>query len=87
MGRGGEEDQELSQIQRTRAAFKRKKSKRAGDRDLPTGDVTVPRHIKTWKEFFELADAIGIPEDFLSERGDVPPQKRRTRLMPTSHHN
>ncbi len=87
MGPGGEEDQELSKIQGTRAAFKRKGSKRHSDRDLPTGDVTVPRHIKSWKEFFELADGIGIPEDFLSERGDVPPQKRRTRFKPRSHHN
>jgi hypothetical protein len=87
VGRGGEEDQKLSKRQGTRAPFKRKGSKRHGDRELPTGDVTVQRHIKSWKEFFELADGMGIPEDFLSERGDVPPQKLRTRLKPKSHHN
>jgi len=67
--------------------FKRKGSKRYGDRDLHTVDVTLPRHIKSWKEFFELADGLGIHEDFLSERGDAPPQRRRARSKPKSRHN
>jgi len=50
-------------------------------------DVTVPPHIKSWKQLFELADEMRIPEDFLSERGDAPPQERRAPSKPKSNHN
>jgi hypothetical protein len=30
-----------------------------------------------WHEFFDLADKLGVPDDFLAERGDGPPQERR----------
>jgi antitoxin VapB len=46
-------------------------------RDPRTGDVILSRRPESWQEFFALADRIGMPEDFLSERGDAPPQKRR----------
>jgi hypothetical protein len=29
-----------------------------------------------WGTFFELADQADVPEDFLSDRGDAPSQKR-----------
>jgi antitoxin VapB len=31
---------------------------------------------ESWKSFFELADQAGVPDDFLSDRGDAPPQER-----------
>ncbi len=46
-------------------------------RDPKTGDVILSRRPASWDEFFELADRAGVPEDFLSDRGDAPPQKRK----------
>ena len=46
-------------------------------RDPETGDVILSRRPESWNEFFELADRIGVPADFLSDRGDAPPQKRK----------
>jgi antitoxin VapB len=45
-------------------------------RDSSTGDVILSRRPESWKVFFELADQAGIPEDFLSGRGDSTPQDR-----------
>ena len=46
-------------------------------RDPTTGDVILSRRPNSWKEFFELTKNIGIPDDFLTERQDAPPQKRK----------
>lgn len=46
-------------------------------RDPSTGDVILSRRPESWQEFFDLADRVGAPNDFLSDRGDAPPQKRR----------
>jgi antitoxin VapB len=46
-------------------------------RDPNTGDVILSRRPESWKEFFELADRMGVPEDFMSDRGDVQPQERK----------
>lgn len=46
-------------------------------RDPSTGDVILSRRPGSWQEFFDLADRVGAPNDFLSDRGDAPPQKRR----------
>jgi antitoxin VapB len=43
-------------------------------RDGATGDVILSRRPESWESFFELAQ--GVPEDFLFDRGDRPPQKR-----------
>jgi antitoxin VapB len=40
-----------------------------------TGDVILSRRPESWESFFELAT--GAPEDFMSDRGDGPPQKRK----------
>jgi antitoxin VapB len=42
-----------------------------------TGDVILSRRPESWQDFFETVDKIGVPEDFLADRGDRPPQKRR----------
>ena len=45
-------------------------------RDELTGDIILSRRPDSWKSFFELADRTQVPDDFLSDRGDMPPQKR-----------
>ncbi|MFZ0773365.1 MAG: type II toxin-antitoxin system VapB family antitoxin [Candidatus Sulfotelmatobacter sp.] len=46
-------------------------------RDTATGDVILSRRPESWKDFFELMKAVEVPEDFLADRKDTPPQKRR----------
>jgi antitoxin VapB len=43
--------------------------------DQTTGDVILSRRPESWEGFFELAK--GVSEDFMSDRGDRPPQKRK----------
>jgi antitoxin VapB len=45
-------------------------------RDPATGDVILSRRPESWKELFSLMDSIEVPNDFLAERNDEPPQKR-----------
>jgi antitoxin VapB len=46
-------------------------------RDPETGDVVLSRRPDSWESFFELADAAGVPADFMAERDDQAPQKRK----------
>ncbi len=46
-------------------------------RDPATGDVVLSRRPESWKDFFELADATDLPEKFMADRDDRPPQKRK----------
>lgn len=46
-------------------------------RDPVTGDIILSRRPDSWQGFFELATRIGVPDEFLSNRDDAPPQKRR----------
>jgi antitoxin VapB len=45
--------------------------------DSETGDVVLSRRPDSWESFFELADKAGVPEDFMAERDDQPPRKRK----------
>lgn len=45
-------------------------------RDPETGDVVLSRRPGNWQEFFALADAAGIPDDFLAERDATLPESR-----------
>src|SRR5436305_9807571 len=54
-------------------------------RDPQTGDVILSRRPESWQEFFDLADRIAVPEDFLADRGDAPPQKRRLFYVPARY--
>jgi len=45
-------------------------------RDPVTGDVTLSRRPGSWESFFKLVAEAGIPDDFMSDRGDRPPQNR-----------
>ena len=46
-------------------------------RDPITGDVILSRRPDSWEDFFELMKTIDVPEDFLADRTDAPPQKRK----------
>jgi antitoxin VapB len=46
-------------------------------RDRETGDIILSKRPESWQDFFDLADRIGVPEEFLADRADAPPQKRR----------
>ena len=46
-------------------------------RDPQTGDVILSRRPESWQELFHLLDSLELPEDFLTERDDRPPQKRK----------
>ena len=46
-------------------------------RDPETGDVILSRRPDSWEQFFDLADRLGVPDDFLANRNDAPPQKRK----------
>jgi antitoxin VapB len=46
-------------------------------RDAETGDIIISRRPDSWQDFFDLADKIGVPDEFLSVRDNAPPQKRR----------
>jgi antitoxin VapB len=45
--------------------------------DPQTGDVVLSRRPDSWETFFELADEARVPSDFMAERDDHPPQKRK----------
>jgi antitoxin VapB len=45
-------------------------------RDARTGDVILSRRPESWASFFEPADRAGVPNDFLSGRGDGKTQDR-----------
>ena len=45
-------------------------------KDPKTGDVILSRRPESWDEFFKLRDEANVPDDFMADRGDEPPQKR-----------
>jgi antitoxin VapB len=46
-------------------------------RDEDTGDVVLSRRPESWRDFFESVDSAEVPGEFMSERGDTIPQKRK----------
>lgn len=46
-------------------------------RDPSTGDVILSQRPDSWADFFELARQAHVPDEFLANRGDRPPQKRK----------
>lgn len=46
-------------------------------RDPDSGDVILSRRPESWSDYFELMKTIEVPDEFMSERGDAPPQKRQ----------
>jgi len=45
-------------------------------RNEETGDIVISRRPDSWQDFFDLADRISVPDEFLSDRDKAPPQKR-----------
>ncbi len=45
-------------------------------KDSSTGDVILSRRPASWDDFLALVRQANVPEDFLSDRQDAPPQKR-----------
>jgi len=45
--------------------------------DAATGDVILSRRPDSWQDFFDLVDSLHVPDDFMSERDDAPPQRRK----------
>ncbi len=45
-------------------------------RRTAAGDVVLSRKPESWRDFFELMKTVDVPEDFLSDRKDAPPQTR-----------
>lgn len=45
--------------------------------DPQTGDVILSRRPGSWESFFKLRDELDIPKDFMADRKDEPPQKRK----------
>ena len=46
-------------------------------RDPATGDVILSRKPDSWRDFFELTKKGDVPEDFMNDRRDARPQKRK----------
>jgi antitoxin VapB len=44
--------------------------------DSKTGDVILSRRPGSWADFFALVDSTDVPEEFMADRGDTPPQSR-----------
>ena len=45
-------------------------------KDPETGDVILSRKPDNWTEFFELINALEIPEDFMTERDNERPEDK-----------
>lgn len=46
-------------------------------RDPVTGDAILSRRADSWHDFFDLTSTLDIPDDFLANRRDPPPQIRK----------
>jgi antitoxin VapB len=67
-----------SQAVRLPAEFRFEGSEVFIRKDSDTGNVILSRRPhSSWESFFKLRDQIGVPDNFMSERGDRPPQKRK----------
>jgi antitoxin VapB len=44
--------------------------------DPETGDVILSRRPDSWQSFFAFIQKGDVPDDFMTERRDQPPQKR-----------
>ena len=45
-------------------------------KDPATGDVILSKKPGSWTDFFELLETIDIPDDFMADRANEPPQER-----------
>ncbi len=47
-------------------------------RDPSSGDIILSRKPESWDAFLSLVRDAHVPEEFMADRGDKPPQKRRS---------
>jgi antitoxin VapB len=66
-----------SQAVRLPADFRFQGSQVYVRRDPASGDIILSRRPESWQDFFELMKSIEVPDDFLADRHDAPPQKRK----------
>jgi antitoxin VapB len=66
-----------SQAVRLPAEFRFEGSEVYVRRDPESGDVILSRRPESWEDFFEFMETVGVPREFLSDREDKPPQKRK----------
>jgi antitoxin VapB len=66
-----------SQAVRLPAEFRFDRDEVFVSRDPFTGDVVLSSRPPTWKEFFALRAGADVPDDFLTDRKDTPPQARK----------
>ena len=65
-----------SQAVRLPAEFRFEGSEVYVRRDPASGDVILSRRPESWQGFFDLAKTVEVPDDFMADRKDTPPQKR-----------
>lgn len=44
--------------------------------DQTSGDVILSRRPESWDSFFKLRQEANVPDEFMADRQDQPPQKR-----------
>ena len=45
-------------------------------RDPVSGDIVLSRRRGDWEEYFQLIKSLDVPQDFMADRRDPPPQWR-----------
>lgn len=45
-------------------------------REASNGDVILSRRPESWYDYFQLLRTMDIPDSYLADRNDAPPQKR-----------
>lgn len=65
-----------SQAVRLPAAFRFATDEVYIRRDPASGDVILSRRPGGWEDFLQLVAGLDVPQDFLADRGDAPPQDR-----------
>lgn len=65
-----------SQAVRIPAEFRFKVDEVYIRRDRQSGDLILSEAPGDWNAIFAALDAAGVPDDFLAERGQQPPQER-----------
>lgn len=66
-----------SQAVRLPAEFRFEGSEVYIRRDPATGDVILSRRPESWQDYFELMKGVELADDFLADRRDTAPQKRK----------
>jgi antitoxin VapB len=65
-----------SQAVRLPAEFRFQETEVYIRRDPETGDVILSRRPGSWGSFFALRDSMDIPDDFMADRDNGPPEDR-----------